>query len=308
MKKFIVVLVTMFTTLVGAEVALANVHTGFSVTTEACGSCHVTHAASAAKLLKFGGTQTAFCYGCHDEARAGSPYDVESGRTTDATGTGFVVSYSGAFDFASANYAGTSRHDVENLTTPGTDLTAAQIPGNSTALGLTGGLRCGSCHDPHGDNTTNGRLLRGTLLGTNVNISVYFPLDADHRPTSYDIKINQWCAGCHGKFNRTAGSGHTADGYGMYRHAMGVSLAALPTDYSMATGTPVANFNATPAAGKNQLVCLSCHRAHGTDKVSTTSWNRDGGGSSSSTALLRMSNRGVCYNCHGAASQNGSGL
>lgn len=309
MRKILFVLATVLTTtLLWSGVAMAATHTGFTITTEACGSCHVTHAASASKLLKGGATQTAFCYGCHDETRVGSFYDVESGRITDSAGTGFVASFAGAFDFGSANYVQTSIHTVENLTTAGTDLAAAGIPGNSTAIGITGGLRCGSCHDPHGDNTTNARLLRATLLGTNVNTGVTFPLDADHRPTSYDTKVSGWCGGCHGKFNTAAGSGHTADANSMYRHAMGVSLAALPTDYTLAAGTPVANQSVTLANGNNIVMCLSCHRAHGTDKASTTSWVRDSGGTSTSTALLRMSNRGVCYNCHGAASQNGTGL
>lgn len=312
MKKLLLIFATVLTTtMMWAGLAAANTHTGFTIATEACGSCHTTHSGKAAKLLNGGPTQTAFCYGCHD-ALVGSPYNVEGGMIKKADASS-VASYAGAFDIKPATvYVGTSKHNVEDLVTPGSDLAAGALPGNATATGITGGLTCGSCHDPHGDNTNNNRLLRNKLLGVaTFGLSINLAVDADNLITKYDANLNAWCGGCHGKFNKAAASGHTIEAVtNMYRHAMGVAVAVQPTNITLATGTPLSDYQLAPAAGKNKVVCLSCHRAHGTDATSTTTWNRDQalGGTSSSTALLRMNARGVCYNCHGAASQNGTGL
>ena len=87
-----------------------------------------------------------------------------------------------------------------------------------------------------------------------------------------------------------------------YRHAMGIRVAAGSTTL------PLANTQPTDNPGENLLVCLTCHFAHGTDKTtSPTAWHRDDGSSpatGSGSALLRMNNRDVCYNCHGAAVKN----
>ena len=107
MKKVIITLVlTVVYVLAFAGIAFAanfpapftKTHYGFSASTEGCAGCHVTHTATAAKLLRTGNTQTGFCYMCHGPNSAGSPYDVEQGLITgfDAVNR---PSPAGAFDF-----------------------------------------------------------------------------------------------------------------------------------------------------------------------------------------------------------------
>ncbi|MEW6771333.1 MAG: cytochrome c3 family protein [Bacillota bacterium] len=153
----------------------------------------------------------------------------------------------------------------------------------------------------------------------------------------YNAGSTRWCGACHNKFqvddkdvpdttHASAGPGHAVYYYGMHRHPVNVPHALLPStaDGSIETGTPLE----TPTAAKTgcgtchpdiggtltghtvgNLGCLTCHRAHGTTATMTgwaTSWPRDNeiGGTSNTSALLRMNSRGICYNCHGAGQYN----
>lgn len=299
-------------------------HYGFTTAAEGCAGCHVTHTASVAKLLKVGNTQTDFCYSCHGDLSA-SPYDVETGRTMGNTAVASAVyrSTAGFFGFnpASTYYGGggtnTSRHMVEDRTTPGVDLAATGIPGNSTGLGFTGGFKCGSCHDVHAGDAANDRLLKAkiwdsqTPLATTIDFA-YNPdtlIITDYAPTAAARDaINGYCGLCHGKFN-VGDNGAKVLNNGKYRHAMGVQVEANTTTLPLGSKD-----NASNAAGKNQLLCLTCHYAHGTDQPGNASyrtWPLDAGDtwnggnpSNFGSVLLRMEKRGVCYDCHGAATKN----
>lgn len=296
-------------------------HYGFTTAAEGCAGCHVTHTATVAKLLKFGATQTDFCYYCHDNITS-SPYDVESGRTlgNDPDGAGPGVpgvsaSTAGFFGISGSSYYGgggtmTSRHAVENRTTPGAALANTAIPGNSTSNGFTGGFKCGSCHDPHAGDKANDRLLKSyiwegqTALATTVDF-VYNGTSlivSDYAPTaSARDAINGYCALCHGKFNVGDNGAKTLNNT-KYRHAIGVQVAKNTTQLPLGNKD-----NANDAVDKNQLLCLTCHYAHGTNKAALSaaynSWSTDEG-TFSGSVLLRLDKRGVCYDCHGAAEKN----
>jgi len=238
----------------------------------------------------------------------------------------------------------TSRHGVtgyvydgamNNLITGGT----LTIPGSTRIL--TGrGLVCGSCHDPHAGGvltvdgagvmqpgSINPRLMRTSILGqTGLNVRFRVqnlgspdagnPMVA-YRVTGYVSGSNAWCGACHNVFNKGAGAGRTADPLDqMFRHAVGVpaTLVGMTPARSAsleAAGTPLEGTDPTNMAGN--VSCLTCHRAHSTTATAAgwaATWNRsqmsgvpqtaDGTGS----ALLRMDNRGVCWNCHDAANRN----
>lgn len=296
-----------------AAPALATTHGNYSTTTDACAGCHVAHAAQAPKLLKMGPTQTQFCYMCHGQGGPGAPYDIEYGKTV---GTQTYESTAGGFvkiteDGTTAQDV-TSRHTVWGYVYDangqagvwgGESYTTTVVPGGTQ--NLTGnGLVCGSCHNPHagGSNPPNPRLLRTSILDS-TNLTVTFTLtdagNGAYRVTAYNSGSTAWCGACHNKFKTTQGSGHTKDSYNMYRHAMDVT-ATLPSgsDGTIDDGTPL-------ETGK--VACLTCHRAHGTAATVTgyaLSWPRSEGGTGTTSALLRMQNRGVCYNCHGAAQYN----
>lgn len=323
-----------FTSLAFAEnwyAAMDKVHYGFSIATESCSGCHVTHTAVAAKLLKVGRTQTEFCYSCH-KAYTDSPYDVENGKIrptnyTNDTDTPPGNSTAGKFGF----YGGgvTSRHDVDSPSTNSPAYAANAIPGNYLANGNTGfpnGFKCGTCHDVHAGDSPNDRLLKNRIWDVQPALSnvVNFTYNSTslvvekYAVTANEINaINGYCGLCHARFNLTNDSAkqvvnavyqETAAGAVYYRHAVGVSITANSSpNLAPYLGNPD---NGSTAAGKNVVLCLTCHYAHGTTKAANTDfpgWNRENDAETptgSGAALLRMDKRGVCYDCHGAASKN----
>ncbi len=293
-------------------------HYGFSLATEGCAGCHVTHTATAAKLLKNGNTQTDFCYGCH--AGSNSPYDVETGKILkiggdEGTPADWNNSTGGKFGFLGGGV--TSRHDVDSPTVNSSALAANEIPGNTSGNGFTGGFKCGSCHDVHAGDASNDRLLKSQIWsgGTTLATTVNFVYDSatnvvqKYALTANEISaINGYCGLCHNRFNVGDDSAKTVTTNNMYRHAIGVALKDGDSTNLMAY---VANPDpGNYAANKNIVLCLTCHYAHGTTAVANTgytSWDRDPASNpatGSGSALLRLDKRGVCYDCHGAASKN----
>lgn len=215
-----------------------------------------------------------------------------------------------------------------------------QIPGGTGTNQIGGsGFVCGSCHDPHdggkvpdgsgyitGSSTSaNPRLLRrsitvidsaytdlyvslkmstvGTFTYQGVSSGVY-------RVIEYKSGSTRWCGACHNRFktsNRDSslGSGHANYYFGMWRHPMDGHVVPPPGfDGSIDTGTPLEK-----PGSVYHVSCFTCHRAHGSPAAKTgwaSSWPRDVdlGGTSTTSALLRMDNRGTCYNCHGAGQYN----
>ncbi|WP_418792130.1 hypothetical protein [Phosphitispora sp. TUW77] len=229
----------------------------------------------------------------------------------------------------------TSRHNVAGLAGESGSVIdetykVFTIPGGTNPLTGGNGFVCSSCHDPHAGGKTpdgsgyisgNPRLLRTSLLGQTVNTVnfkmqtvdpfVYGGLSSDvFRVIEYKQGSTAWCGACHDRFKTTnhegapnPGEGHANFYLGMWRHPMDGHVVPPPDfDGSIGTGTPVEK----PGSVKH-VACFTCHRAHSTTAVATgwaSSWPRDDGGSSNTSALLRMDNRGVCYNCHGAEEYN----
>lgn len=294
MKAAIPIVLVLFLQFYLVPVALAeNPHGGYSINTSACAGCHVTHAAPGAKLLFRAGSATAFCLACHGAGGPGSKLDVETGTNWG---------YSGGKPTTGGGF-GTGFTSVHNLDYAG------PVPGGGSPV--SGGLQCGSCHNPHG--TQNARLLREKVNGVDLS-AVVVRMEKDpetEQVTAYVSGINEWCAACHPRFNRGEGAGRSlTPGDTRYRHPMGVAVTLPPADGvnffggDMEKGTPL-------ESGK--LSCLSCHRAHGTKAQMTGFWTafigwlREDGTISKSSALLRLDNRGVCFNCHGAAQYNSPG-
>lgn len=217
------------------------------------------------------------------------------------------------------------------------------VPGGVTALDGNG-LECTSCHDPHGggpypDYAVNARLLRGSLkVGDTVYANLYMEIRYDwlgtagvnqyaYRVTSYDnldtyfsrrdwynsgaryyTGSNGWCGACHGRFNTSTSVSHVYDASGMYRHTMNIPAPAPflgPETPDNGIPMEVVKISDTGTAIR-KVACLTCHRAHSTTSLTggVGAWVSSEGDIRNSSALLRMNERDVCYNCHGAAEKN----
>lgn len=172
-------------------------------------------------------------------------------------------------------------------------------------------LTCTSCHDPHGGR--NYRLLQqrmhppytqqtdppGYVLvtsnetgGQNPNQPGYVP---NYTNPNYRLGLGDWCTGCHYSYHDSPSINpfNAEDDKGLvarYRHQMNIQLGALTT------GLPLEDPSGNGASADDQLFCLSCHFAHGTN-VAATGLASNVAPANDST-LLRMENRGVCEDCH----------
>ncbi len=309
--------------------------------TDFCFSCHGTTVPGAPYDVKDGAIL------------GGAKFDYTLTPIADWMGVGTVLpSYTGGFaksyDFegqtdvamdpgavGGAKFkVSTSAHNVQTVAIGQAAWNSGvnKIPGGSATVFSPGVFTCSSCHDPHGYNSStagggvlnNPRLLRHDLPArSNVDVSITIDVyaatvgldtgnmtDGTLRTTGYpDATLNKWCGGCHDLLDvgKNAGSDKGAGPDTRYRHAMGIALpTTVGVTTSIATGTPLAT--------GNKLLCISCHRVHGTAASMTAlanTWtgqdynNLPGANvSKSGTALLRLSNRNVCYNCHGAAQRN----
>lgn len=289
--------------------AAPRTHSDFEANTAACAGCHVTHAAPGPKLMRTV-TQNELCYLCHGAGATASPYDVQQGLTYNPTAAAWQPSSAGGFS-QTGGASSTSIHNVEgygmaNQTAYDAGLAGftGTIPGGSSSL--TGrGLQCSSCHQPHGG-TGNARLLRNSFFNGAADKQVRMTTGSN-MVVSYDQGFSEWCAACHERFNAGPGSGHTAvefNGKDVYRHSMNVQVGTIEfvSDRSF-NGTPLQSGKRTgTTTDDNMVVCVTCHRSHGTSATVTgaiANWQRDTGESGSGSALLRMNNRDVCVNCHG---------
>ena len=277
---------------------------GAGATADTCAGCHRAHTAKAAKLLV--DAQPALCYTCHGSTSTGAATDVQSGiaytltagaRTTTVAGAlrggGFVDaridsahpdSGMGTVGVLTAGVAVTSTHSVN-----GSDATAWGNGAIGSGAGATIQLRCGSCHDPHGNQAY--RILRPVPdqsdAGTGVTITdattksyttTNYWSPADSNQAAFLTNISNWCSTCHTRYLATAATNST-DAVFTYRHKSDGTTAGSPN-------------------------CVQCHVAHGSNAAmgtySQAVKNPDGTAASPVTdsRLLRIDNRGVCQMCH----------
>ncbi|MDA8235616.1 MAG: hypothetical protein M0Z31_12605 [Clostridia bacterium] len=306
-----------------------NAHTNYFEDTALCASCHVTHSAEQAKLLKEQTTED-LCRTCHGLANTGSRYNVDTGEivvagTIDGTGLITAVDYrranSGAFGIQSGGerYAGnlpstwngakvTSSHNISSL---------------STSLAPGGGhnrikLTCTSCHFSHPKVNSYRLLKMGTVEAYAVNPS------ATGERVNYMKNMNKGC-GCHQQFINPQNSGHVSSS-GIFRHSTGVAIrgpyasvnvityqpwnltTTLPTEYMVYNNNSYKTTGTLTGAAPTQYIengavfCISCHYAHGTTAIGSTKSaydkNEDSLLNDTSTMLRRKDHNGTCQDCH----------
>jgi len=177
-------------------------------------------------------------------------------------------------------------------------------------------LTCTSCHEVHGGR--NYRMLQqrmhpdtmqqedppGYVLvtsnetgGANPNQPGYV---ADYTNPNYQLGLGDWCTGCHFTYQQTA-SGiknfNAEDGLGAvkrYRHKMNTSITG--GTYNLTTALPLEDPSGNGPSADDQMFCLTCHFAHGTNTV--MAGHASNVAPTNDSALLRLNNRGVCEDCH----------
>jgi predicted CXXCH cytochrome family protein len=220
---------------------------------------------------------------------------------------------------------------------PGTSTTVWGIGAKNSGAGLVGfNLECSTCHDPHGKAGTFGgvarqatyRILRcdfGTisqLVGAGVVNGNCVPDTSTHNYNITDTTtdkyygqhyssvsdnntddgnmqaLSAWCSSCHTRIHTSdavshPGSTASGDSIFTYRH--------------ITTGTSVEyNFGTSTLWPSGSPGCMTCHVSHGSDAILTSGSAKnvpfpgtaEGGGSYIDTALMRLSQRGVCEACH----------
>jgi predicted CXXCH cytochrome family protein len=287
------------------------------IVTDTCASCHRVHTAQAPGLLTE--PQTALCYTCHGSSATGANTDVErgvgysgdersGGKAGALRGGGFsyaLIDSGSAFGQQSsypnpggtvpvlADGAGvTSTHSVDssNQTAWGNG------PISATAnYGKAIPLRCGSCHDPHGNG--NYRILRpmpkdavdrprGSTAGDVVipdatkkvyTTDNYWQVEDTNAP-GFIANISAWCATCHTRYLSADSYADSGDAVFTQRHR-------------------------TDQTSQGSANCIQCHVSHG----SNASVEQASSGGVHSLAgvpapagsyLLRIDDRGVCQMCH----------
>ena len=269
-----------------------------SSTTSACAACHRAHSGLNENLLT-AVTDYGLCTSCHGPTRAGANTDVIDGayleRVPGAPLQGLVNDPLNGGGFLFYQFASsTSAHNVLGLPSlgneaPGTAGTGKTAPawGGGTAIGLSwnGGsppasltaLQCISCHNPHGSESY--RILRtgydkpwSSATHWAMVAGETTPYSEDYtKGGSYDASsMSSWCATCHSNYTLHTSTYDAGDGLGAvtrHRHTVGYSPG-----------------------------CLTCHRSHGTS-ASMRGWASNVVPTNDS-ALLRLDNRAVCYQCH----------
>jgi predicted CXXCH cytochrome family protein len=285
---------------------------GAGRTADTCAACHRAHTAQSAPLLEE--PQTALCYTCHGSSGAGANTDVEDGvgyPEAGRKGTAGALR-GGGFKYAlidSANPSGQqggksnpdgvvpvlgSRAPVTS--THSTDSSSQTAWGNGPIsetidYGKEISLRCGSCHDPHGNG--NYRTLRpipeesgagsvkiadtATKAYTTTN---YWKVEDPNAP-GFIADISAWCATCHTRYLSATSYTDSGDAVFTYRHR------------SDQTAQGSAN-------------CIQCHVAHGSNASvgeadSTAVHNPEGRAgvpAGPGSRLLRIDNKGTCQMCH----------
>ncbi len=123
--------------------------------------------------------------------------------------------------------------------------------------------------------------------------------------------MTRWCTSCHTKYTtrEDAEPYNAGDAYGAtvrFRHHADTEITGVTNEingetYNLTTDLPLNDETGDGRTDDDKMMCLTCHRAHGTD---TSMMNQallepgERGALPVGSMLLRRDNRGVCINCH----------
>lgn len=270
-----------------------------------CSDCHTMHASKDGQtwaptegLLKYSSTN-ALCLSCHDGTDTSAP-DVIASGTASAPNKTVSTPYINKF----GSSGGFFQSDYQSAPNPaGHDILQASVtaPGGGPTLS---GMNCATCHEPHGND--NYRNLVANPGGTTTSVSVRLGQDvieniavnaqSPNPSTAYDsgnvayihntspnTGLSTWCASCHPNFHENVPNKHKSDEAISYTHWTQGTGIGFGTDIEDGTaGIPRVRFEAaagttafsgaTSVSSSNRVVCVSCHKAHGSKYDSCLVW------------------------------------
>lgn len=293
----------------------------------ACYKCHTMHNSQAGTDVYSGGAQVHLlnntCLGCHttttsDPLEGGYPrVQLTSGSDTNSLAGGFFTSGD------PGNHNGQS-HSLGSMTLPVRD---GGLTYRDTAYSAgTAGLSCAGTSGCHGDSSKPdpGAAISGGHHGTSAAMG--YRMLVAKGPTKvrgtgasdyekaliasggssgarnhYSAgtagdSISEFCATCHGTFHGVVGSSGA-----WTRHPTDVAIPTsweIYTDFtnkwtnngSASVKHPLGFTGDTETNGTAQVICLSCHRAHGTAHNNLLRWDYD---------LMSAGSTTVKYGCLG---------
>jgi len=254
------ILFSLFSLIATMSAAAGEWHYGASMV---CSDCHTQHNSengqpmrtdnnpAPAPMLLLRGTTIELCVSCHDGSNPNAPDVISPTSSTTAAG-------------AFPNSGGTPTNRAHHLAST----TPEVPPGGTLAMTLT----CTTCHDPHGnDNYRNLRPDPTRTSLTPVSVITVQTAHADgtnpgpvYAPSNviYKSGVSKWCAQCHGEPTH-----HSVDK---------PLFGSLIADYTIWTNAPLQRVpvsspsdNTIPSID-DQVNCISCHKAHGSDNPKTT--------------------------------------
>ncbi|NOY98296.1 MAG: cytochrome c3 family protein [Chloroflexi bacterium] len=310
-------------------------HGNYSATTDACAGCHRAHSAGAGNLLLtdvpalcltcHGSSATGANTNVDDGVYTSTGSDLLAGGFLNFQGAPSTSAHSTDGSWQNAWGSGTtwsSTYDCSGCHNPDSGLVWPGAPlwgispnawptypgrGQNVTMPLT----CTSCHEPHGGR--NYRVLQqrmhppsaqqedppGYVLvtsnetgGQNPDQAGYVP---DYTTPNYRLGLGDWCTGCHFTYQQDVSVQpfNAEDGKGLvtrYRHKQNVTIGALTTTL------PLEDPSGDGASADDQLFCITCHYAHGTNVA--MSGEAASVAPTNDSALLRHENRTVCEDCH----------
>ena len=267
--------------------------------------------------------ETQLCLACHDGQNFAP--DVKEGNTIPSGGTDYVRA-AGALTHDSSTSGDYSTANGHTLST-----SDVEIPSSGGDI-VSGGLKCRSCHDTHGNGNYRNLLKRPGTASEDINVTYKtgsYDQDNDHQAiqqssASSDISVHykvenikyrryadgsnhglsKWCRGCHDEYDVS------------HLPAPPTICGAKPLDpprefdsyYSQESKTPrwfdsmssrVPVISASAALGTssdsdNLVFCGSCHKGHGSTHPDGRIWDNR----TSSTLEDGSSWNDTCDQCH----------
>lgn len=301
-RLFLLMLPVFLTTAVQSTSA-ADFHKNIWGSTDRCRLCH-----RALDGKSFAFRQTAslseLCLSCHGNG-TGAYTDVQHGLFTgpgDAFGNGALqILNGGGFKSilqGSSNALVSSSHDLGvNVPILGTSINAKKMH-----------LSCVSCHDAHANQNYRWQIASGNAkVASNEDKFATKSYKPSFTSPRYRNGQTQACLICHDAYGgqmpqagQQAPAFDAGDGKGIlprYHHPVQIPLSSY-TPSPLSSSLPLDQPQGFSISNKpeDEIQCLTCHRAHGTESVMRGFAAFVNPGKSSS--LLRLDNRDVCQECH----------